>query len=281
MEITQKDICTACDAVAAIKAVPRWQADLETELARRLQRLFDQAAAAVISEIDNRRVLPAGIMQTREVVKPIDDALGQMPRIAREQAVQSGRRSFEDMLARIVAEGWEWVGRELPQVPSQIIDRIGERTFIASQQTMNRIRGDVIEAVQGLWQQGLNSRQAVPELAKVFESMRDYELERVARTEVHSAAMDSANQTMTAAGVRYHKWVSATDERTRQTHMNNNGLITQIGTPYPNGLRYAGDRNGAISEWINCRCRMVPIIVTARGKKPPLGKRYFRESEMV
>lgn len=245
-----------------------------------MQTLFDEAASRVITEIERRERLPSGVGQIRQATQPVEEALNRMPRIASEFSRESAERSFQAMLSKIAREGWDWVGRPR-QLDSRIVERIGERSFVASEQSMRRIRGDVIEKLQSIAESGINSRQAVPELAEVFTSMRDFELERIARTEVHSAAQDAAQETMTSAGVRYHKWSAANDERTRQTHAANDGLIARIGDTYPNGLRYAGDRMGPIGEWINCRCTMIPVIVTARGKQPPLGRRHFRESEMV
>jgi len=113
--------------------------------------------------------------------------------------------------------------------------------------------------------------------------MQDYELRRVARTEINSFQNEGAYLTEQELGVRYHMWYTALDERVRGSHSNMHGEIVRVGEPFSNGLYYPGDRSGGqgtIKEWINCRCRTVPFLMP-EGKMAPPGASYFRESDLI
>jgi len=102
---------------------------------------------------------------------------------------------------------------------------------------------------------------------------RYHVIERGIRTAVVSSLNGAAHQVYIASGATHLKWVSTLDKRTRgmrphdtADHVKMNGMVVPIGTPFrtPRGhlLRYPGDRGlGAPpSEWINCRCTLVPVV---------------------
>lgn len=77
-------------------------------------------------------------------------------------------------------------------------------------------------------------------------------------------------------GVASKTWVTAGDERVRDTHAEADGQTVPIDQPFDVGgeqLMYPGDPNGSLEETINCRC--VPVYgndeVTAAGVAPTDG----------
>lgn len=57
-----------------------------------------------------------------------------------------------------------------------------------------------------------------------------------------------------------HRWLSAIDKHTRDSHMAVNGQIVDIGEKFSNGLEYPGDPSGNPAEVYNCRCCTVAVF---------------------
>lgn len=79
--------------------------------------------------------------------------------------------------------------------------------------------------------------------------------------------------------VEYLQWDAHLDNRVRETHEEINGEIIPLGGTFSNGLKYPGDKNGPIKEWINCRCHGVPYILPPGAIAPNMP--YFRESDLI
>lgn len=114
-----------------------------------------------------------------------------------------------------------------------------------------------------------NPDATVPQLAKlikqaeraVYDARIASTAKTVARTETSAVASHSRNEIMKEEGVNKHEWVAAVDEKTRETHLSENGQIVKIGEEFPfTGLRYPLESGGDPEEVINCRCTTVPVV---------------------
>jgi SPP1 gp7 family putative phage head morphogenesis protein len=82
----------------------------------------------------------------------------------------------------------------------------------------------------------------------------------IARTETASTANTTRQKLMKKAGIEKHEWTTANDEDVRDSHIDENGSVVEIGKTFPNtGLRYPGDASGAPEETINCRCVAIAV----------------------
>jgi hypothetical protein len=81
-------------------------------------------------------------------------------------------------------------------------------------------------------------------------------------------------------GVEYTQWISASDARVRESHVEIDREIIPFGGTYSNGLRFPGDTSGLIEEWINCRCSNAPFVMPAGMMAPP-GMAQFREEDLI
>jgi uncharacterized protein with gpF-like domain len=79
--------------------------------------------------------------------------------------------------------------------------------------------------------------------------------------------------------IEYTMWIAADDERTRESHLEINGEIIPIGNEYSNGLKFPGDTDGDIEEWINCRCSNAPYVIPYGYAAPPFSP--FREEDLI
>jgi hypothetical protein len=82
-------------------------------------------------------------------------------------------------------------------------------------------------------------------------------------------------------GVTYQRWVTAGDDRVRDSHVLVEDEITALDTQFSNGLRYPLDESGPMEEWINCRCRAVPFLVPPDKAAPNEGPFYEDELTSV
>ncbi len=119
-----------------------------------------------------------------------------------------------------------------------------------------------------------------------FDSLQDYRLRLIARTEIQGAQNAAAHETMVDLGVEYKQWWTGQDERVRgndprdtANHVELHGQITRLEDRFSNGLRFPGDRSGPIEEWINCRCTTNPFIIPEGFTAPP-GKQWFYEEDL-
>jgi hypothetical protein len=112
----------------------------------------------------------------------------------------------------------------------------------------------------GLAQEGVARliRQAVPEIARARSSV-------IARTETHGAAGYGAQGAALETGLTLRKeWVSAEDERTRETHVEANGQIVGAEDYFNIGghsCQFPGDPALPPEEAINCRCVSAFIVI--------------------
>lgn len=165
-------------------------------------------------------------------------------------------------------------------VSDRVLELIKERTFEASKITMDNLKGDVMGNLAESYRQGLGIKDAAKRLEEEFDNMEEYQLKRIARTEINGGLQTGAHETMNTLNVEYTQWISAEDSRTRHSHRDLNGQITKRNSKYSNGLEHPGDRSGNIEEWINCRCREVPFFMP-RGYTAPAGLDYFYEKDLV
>lgn len=154
-----------------------------------------------------------------------------------------------------------------------------ERVFIASQATLNRVDTSIKTLLTEGYQSGKGINYVANLLTKRFDQLQTWESKRIARTEIHNSHNTAVMDTYNEIGVEYTMWIAADDERTRESHLEINGEIIRLGDTYSNGLRFPGDTDGPIEEWINCRCSNAPYVLPYGYAAPP--QQQFRENDLI
>ena len=154
-----------------------------------------------------------------------------------------------------------------------------ERVFIASQATLNRVDTSIKTLLTEGYQSGKGINYVANLLIKRFDQLQTWEARRIARTEIHNSHNTAVMDTYNEYGVEYTMWISADDERTRDSHLEINGEIIPVGGTYSNGLKFPGDTDGPIEEWINCRCSNAPFVLPYGYAAPPFSP--FRETDII
>ena len=153
------------------------------------------------------------------------------------------------------------------------------RVFIASERTLARIDESINLIITDGYRSGKGINYVANNLTKRFDQLTTWESKRIARTEIHNAHNRGTMHKYEEQGVEYTMWIAANDDRVRESHEEINGEIIRLGDKYSNGLRYPGDTDGPIEEWINCRCSNAPFVLPYGYAAPPLEQ--FRETDLI
>ena len=154
-----------------------------------------------------------------------------------------------------------------------------ERVFIASQATLTRVDTSIKLLLTEGYQTGKGINHVANLLTQRFDQLQTWEARRIARTEIHNSHNTAVMDTYQELDVEYTMWISADDDRTRESHLEINGEIIPIGNEYSNGLKFPGDTDGPIEEWINCRCANAPYVIPYGYTAPPFSP--FREEDLI
>ena len=161
-----------------------------------------------------------------------------------------------------------------------------ERVFIASQQTLARVEQSIMTIILDGYKSGKGIDKVANDLNRRFDQLTTWESKRIARTEIHNSHNTAVKDTYTEMGVEYTMWITAHDDRVRglkptdtADHVELDGEIIRLGDTYSNGLKYPGDTDGPIEEWINCRCANAPYNMPYGYTAPPMEQ--FRESDLI
>ena len=161
---------------------------------------------------------------------------------------------------------------------------LNNKVFQASAHTMDRVDSKIMKNITRSYNEGLGIDEAKDRLTVEYSGLKSWEAQRIARTEINSAQNDGAYDVYDELGVEYQQWWTAQDERVRETpqadHRKMHGKIVKVGTAFSNGLMYPGDRQGSISQWINCRCTTLPFLMPL-GKMAPVGMTEFTEEDLI
>ena len=154
------------------------------------------------------------------------------------------------------------------------------RVFIASQATLTRVDTSIKTLLTEGYQSGKGINYVANLLIKRFDQLQTWEATRIARTEIHNSHNTAVMDTYQELGVEYTMWISAGDDgRTRDSHLEVDGEIIPVGGTYSNDLKFPGDTDGPIEEWINCRCSNAPYVIPYGYMAPPFSP--FREEDLI
>ena len=153
------------------------------------------------------------------------------------------------------------------------------RVFIASERTLARVDRSIMDIITLGYKSGKGIDYVANNINRRFDQLTTWESKRIARTEIHNAHNRGTMDKYQEFDIEYTMWIASDDERTRESHLEINGEIIRLGDTYSNGLKYPGDTDGPIEEWINCRCSNAPYVVPYGYAAPPMDQ--FRESDLI
>jgi len=130
--------------------------------------------------------------------------------------------------------------------------------------TFDGVEDDVSEILANGIKNELSPAELKKELKsgieRYFEDTRRGGAMTIARTETAVISSGIRFEAFEAAGIEKHEWLSAKDDRVRETHAKEDGHVVKVGDEFPaTHLHYPSDPEGDASEVINCRCVALPV----------------------
>jgi HK97 family phage portal protein len=121
----------------------------------------------------------------------------------------------------------------------------------------NKAGDKISEAVSQSLEDGLTVNETASAIKSAISDSVDISLNKattIARTEVGSISSWTRKQAFDAEGIEKWEWVTANDDRVRDSHWDNEGQIVNVGDEFNNGLTMPNDPMGSSENTINCRC---------------------------
>lgn len=141
--------------------------------------------------------------------------------------------------------------------------KIVEQYFDPHMQMMTRIDERVRDAISTSLREGWEAGESLAELKDRIRAIRDDVSDKrartIARTETATFRNGGRFEFMEAQGVTRVQWLSARDDRVRDSHEDIDGDEVEYGEQFRNGLRFPCEVGGPADEVINCRCTLLPI----------------------
>ena len=165
-------------------------------------------------------------------------------------------------------------------------ERLLNRTFTASERTLSRVDSQINQIITDGYRSGKGINDVANSLNQRFDQLTSWESKRIARTEIHNSHNTAVMDTYKELDVEYTMWITAHDERVRglkkgdrANHVKLDGEIIPMGETYSNGLKYPGDTDGPLVEWINCRCSNAPYVIPYGYMAPSFTP--FKEADLI
>jgi hypothetical protein len=182
----------------------------------------------------------------------IDDTVKALYSSHMEQIASAGAQSIiNNPKIDLTTETFNW---------KRIESIMEDRTFQASETTLNRLHGDVLQRIEEGIREGRSLDKHDKELRKEFTDMTNNELRRISKTETHSVYQQSKHEALLQGNAPYKRWIHGNVPigPPREWHEDMDGEVVPVDEPFSNGLMYPGDPDGDAEEVINCGCDMVP-----------------------
>lgn len=129
-------------------------------------------------------------------------------------------------------------------------------TYGASQ--VKGINATTQKLVQDIIQKGLKNGDSTDKIANdLVEQIGEYTKGRalnICQTETHNSFMKGNFMSAKASNFQNKTWVTAGDERVRETHQELDGMTINIDKDFKENLAYPGDSRAPASEVCRCRC---------------------------
>lgn len=222
------------------------------------------------------------VKQTRSTISDYVNIQKGETSIATKKAPQIKFNDFSiESLKELLQRAFQKNNKIIQKPWKKVLEILRTKNINTRRRLTERLRSTLREILINGERKGLNVRDIGTLLQEQFKKLEDYEAERIARTEVISSHnLAKHEEIMNDDLIDYEMWIATDDERTRESHLEQNGMIVRKGDMFPNGCMYPGDENGDASETINCRCTLVPFIPDPGTIAPP-GEEYWFEEDMI
>lgn len=247
---------------SAVQTIPVWPTDQRGRdlLWQRYERRFDSLERVYLGSY--RTFLTWLRDRTTSQIRAGIEASAMTPSEAEyhREAIARTRKATE----QAARSGAESVATELGvDLPFSLFDPRTKKLLLARTIAIKGASDEAVRRVRETLAKGIEKGETLPQLTervsrKIAEE-RVGQARTVARTETAAAFSGQRAATMLEAGVERHEWLSARDDKVRDSHLID-GEQRALGEEFSNGLQFPLDPDGPASEVVNCRCVTIPIV---------------------
>ena len=270
----------------------------ERQLERELRKFFDRLGDKVQKNLEEYYTDNLLVGQAELITEPIREAQAEYYHILQKYDKREYKlgQAEAQRLVRLTRNGYSFKAVKPRLKLNKRYSLFGtlrgaeedlfERIFIASQATMARVEQSIMNILLDGYKSGKGINYVANELTRRFDQLTTWESKRIARTEIHNSHNTAVHDSYNEMGIEYTMWITAHDDRVRglketdtADHVELDGEIIRLGDTYSNGLKYPGDTDGPIEEWINCRCSNAPYVIPYGYTAPPMEQ--FTENDLI
>lgn len=245
--------------------------DLEKPYLDRLDRAFKSGDSKEIGAAKRayRKFIGDHTLQSKAYNRMRDQIAAKLTNLtAAAYELTNGR------LANVYALNYNYLAGQLPKAyayglirPETVKNLMKRHLNLVKSQLWNQDRMNK-EVLQGILQ-----GESMQKIAKRFQNVFNMDKTtaiRNARTAVtyaeNQGKLDSYIKAEEQGVVLQKVWSATHDSRTRDSHMEMDGVAVWPQEPFPNGLMEPGDPSGKASEVYNCRCGMTRKLIGFKDK---------------
>lgn len=250
----------------------RWKAFVEES------QLYEQSMVKIVQDLSRD--------QQQQVVSNLTERRGliESEKFTRPESVMFNPRTEKDrwylkirpFIARLINEQGNGELRDLALKQATSLDMasdlvvdfletLGNEFVLEIQETT---RDQLIETIREGIEAAESYQEIVGRVVGVYEDLRGYRAERIARTEVLRSLNFGSWVAYKQSGVVVEKeWLATMDDRVRDAHSQADGQRVGIDESFNVGgeeLMYPVDPAGSATNTIHCRCTTIPITVFQR-----------------
>ena len=172
------------------------------------------------------------------------------------------RRRTGEIMRPFIERVWRRGGTDIvgsfdldePDVEQALRDRVDELAGQVTATTEQVLRAQLLAA-------GVAEGESIPELRarlqRVFTNLSDYRATLIARTETVGGYSQASFLAALDAGAVRKTWLATADQRTRETHRQENGNTTAMNKRFTlTKSRWPADPTAPASQSIQCRCAL-------------------------
>ncbi len=137
------------------------------------------------------------------------------------------------------------------------LDGLGKRTGVMLGQAVQPV---IQETVTDAYDRGLSVPDTAALISEKVLDAAPYQARMLARTDLNGLANGASVMAASLVGVTYKQWLTAEDDKVRETHAEADGQTVPVDQPFDVGgesLDYPGDPSGSDDEVCNCRCTVI------------------------
>jgi hypothetical protein len=147
-------------------------------------------------------------------------------------------------------------------VTNPLVARQFEKLGVRAEDMGAAVRMQIANAIRDAYQQGLSITDTATSIVEAVDGITDTRATLLARTDMIGLVNGGSLAAAQLVGVPFKQWLTAQDERVRDSHADADGQTVPLDQPFDVGgasLDYPGDPDGPDEEVYGCRCTIVYV----------------------